>query len=137
MTPIMKKILLIILLAFFSTGAMAAWKYIAKDKYKYTVYIELNSIEKQGSTVIVWELFDYGEPQADLDSPPNSTYLSSKARAIYDCKKETMKFLALLYHKEQMGKGELISMYIDESVEYPIPPYTLIEKLYKAACGKK
>ncbi len=128
------KILLAILLAILSNGAMAEWKYIGTDaEVDNNFYIDPTSIKKQGSKVIVWHLSDFASPQTDFAKP----YSSAKSKVAIDCKKETMKYLAALYHEGHMGKGGAVEIVNAESSEYPIPPDTNLETLMKAACGKK
>lgn len=130
----MKRLLLIILLAIFSNGAMAEWKLIDFDQEANNFYIEPTSIKKQGNKLTVWMLDDYFLPQTDIDDA--KSYSSSKNKVAIDCKKETVKFLAAFHHKGQMGEGEIVQINNAESFDYPIPPNSILESVLKATCGK-
>src|SRR5262249_34666968 len=47
----------------------------------YTVYVDTDSILRQGDIVTLWALFDYMSIQSIVGGP----WLSSKARRAYDC----------------------------------------------------
>ena len=116
-----------------STSALAEWKLIGGDTESIFCYIEPTSIKKEGSKATVWMLNNYVSPQTDFDD--NNPYLSSKLKVKYDCKKETMKYLNILYFKEKMGDGKMINMMNSESREFPIPPNSIAETLFKSVCG--
>lgn len=131
----MKKLLLVILLTFISTTAMAEWTYVAESDAT-NVYIDIASKRKVGKKVTVWRLMDFKSPE----KWNNKDYLSVVFKTEFDCGNETLKDINITAYSGNMQKGEslgsLNSSSIDEEIR-SIVPNSLDSFVYKTACGKK
>jgi hypothetical protein len=60
------KLLIAVLLAVFSTGAMAGWTYLtSSEDNAFDIYIDKTAIRKRGNVAKMWELADYKAPQKE------------------------------------------------------------------------
>lgn len=122
------KILIAVLLAAFSTSVMAEWTEVDDG-----TYVDLSTIRKSGDKVKMWDLLDYKVVQ----TVGNIRYLSHSEQDEYYCKEETRRVLALIAYSKNMGAGEVVhaSGAMHEEPR-PIPPGSMIEGIFKVACGK-
>ena len=132
----MKK-LVVLLLLMVSTNVFAEWTRISQsDAYGgFIVYVDLQSIRKEGSKVRMWDLFDMKKVQQLTE---NTYYLSTLAHSEYDCNHETMTQLDNYSYSENMVRGEIVAS--GENLKNPstaIRPGTQDEALFKTACSKK
>ena len=128
------KILIAVLLAVFSTSVMAEWTRVSgSDTDTSTAYADLSTIRKSGNKVKMWVLLDYKV----VRTVDGMRYLSMTNQFEYDCKEETSRILAFLWYSKNMGAGEVVytSGAMHEEPR-PIPPGSMIEGIFKVACGK-
>ncbi len=97
----MKKLLVAVMLALVSTGAMAEWTAVSEDE-ELTHYVDLATIRKSGDKVKMWLLKDYKTVQ---EGAAGEKYLSAKVQGGYDCKEEQWRLLAVTLFSEQGIKG--------------------------------
>ena len=129
------KLLIAVLLAVFSTGAMAGWTYlISSEDNAFDVYIDKTTIRKRGNVAKMWELMDYKAPREEADG---KSYLSNKSLAEYDCVEIRVRLLALTHFSDNMGKGQVTSTYqYDDSKWVDIAPGSVNMSNWKVACKK-
>ena len=128
------KLLIAVLLAVFSTGAMAGWTYLISSEDKaFDIYIDKTTIRKRGNVAKMWELRDYKAPR----EAASGSYLSSRALKEYDCVEIRQRLLALTDFSGNMGSGQIIFNHqYDNNKWADIAPDTVNMELWKAACKK-
>ena len=123
----MKKILYILLII--SIPAYADWIKLASST-DGDMYVESNSIRKNGNSVLFWSLQDYKQKNELGD-------LSMKLRQEINCKEETIKMISIVSYSKNMGLGNVnLSGNASREITH-IPPGTLNEEIYKFVCNKK
>ena len=129
------KLLIAVLLAVFSTGAMAEWTYLtSSEDNAYDIYIDKTTIRKRGNVAKMWELMDFKAPQEAADG---KSFLSLKALQEHDCVEIRSRLLALFHFSDNMGKGQVNSNHqYDDSKWADIAPGSVSMRLLKAACKK-
>ena len=128
------KLLIAVLLAVFSTGAMAGWTYLISSEDKaFDIYIDKTTIRKRGNVAKMWELRDFKAPQKEA----SGSYLSSRMLEEYDCVEIRQRLLALTDFSGNMGSGQIIFNHqYDNNKWADIAPDTVNMELWKAACKK-
>ncbi|HSB43928.1 MAG TPA: surface-adhesin E family protein [Nitrospira sp.] len=99
----------------------------------YTVYVDPDTIRRNGDVVTLWALFDYKTIQSIVGGP----WLSSKARREYDCVKERVRLLGFTTFSGNMGSGEAVYSNLDETKWEPVAPDSLDRNLWEVACSMK
>lgn len=94
----MNKILMVLILI--STPAAAEWTMIQTGDNE-NVYVDFDSLQKQGNLVTVTTLNDYNFKQQKKE-------LSTQFTELHDCKHKKFKALALSYYSENMAQGDVI-----------------------------
>lgn len=130
----MKKLLVTLTLALFSTGAMAEWTKVGESDSKggYTAYADLASIRKAGNRAKMWALFDYRIVQ----KAAGVEFLSEKIRREYDCKEKQMRKLAFSLFSWNMEDGDLIRSYSQPQKWEAVQPGSVDEAEWKIACNE-
>lgn len=130
----MKKLLLTLSLAFFSTNALAEWSKIdeSDDNGGYTVYADLSTIHKANDRVKMWTLIDYAIEQEEA----GADFLSKEIRRKYDCKGKHIRILAFKLFSWNMGQGQLVRSYSQPQKWERVQPGSMDEAEWKVACGE-
>ena len=128
------KILIAVLLAAFSSSALAEWTMVGGDD-GITTYADLSTIRKSGDKVKMWDLYDLKVVQ--IFKGDGKRFLSSVTFTEYDCKEETQRLLTFNWYSKNMGAGDVVytSGVIHEEPR-PMWPGSMREVLFKVACGK-
>ena len=95
-------------------------------------YSYVSDLRKNGSIVKMWSMADYNATQ----QISSKRYLSTMSQDEYDCKEERTRSLILTWYSGNMGKGDQVYSIHDPQQWEPNPPGSLIEDLWKVACGK-
>jgi len=122
-----KKILFILLII--SIPAYADWIKLGSSTGG-DMYIESNSIRKNGNSVLFWSLQDYKQKK-ELGT------LSMKLRQEINCKGETIKMISIVAYSKNMGLGNVNSSGNVSGEITHIAPSSLNEEMYKFVCNKK
>lgn len=102
---------------------------------KYTAYVDLQTIRKNGNKSKMWTLYDFNAPQ--LERTSNKMYLSVRDIHEYDCHDKTMKELEFSYLSGNMGIGEIVYMNNSkDEVSNEIAPESIGESFFNIACSK-
>jgi hypothetical protein len=98
-----------------------------------TAYVDLHSIQKKGSKVRMWRLFDFSTIMIDQ----GYKYQSSVTHHEYDCEALTARMLDISLYSGNMESG--IAIYVNNNInDQPssIIPRTILNNLLKIACSK-
>ena len=125
---------LMILLWLSIKPACADWVNVA-DKVEtgltvYTVYVDPDSMRRDGGVVRLWTLFDFRTIQSIVGGP----WLSSKAQREFDCAEERVRLLGFMTFTGNMGSGEPVYSDSQESKWEPISSDSIDGKLWEVAC---
>lgn len=127
----MKQFLLLILLCMCTT-LMAKWTPISTDGDS-TIYVDRQTIKKQGNQVKIWALYDH----KFIQRFSWNSYHSLKILYLFDCKTDYGSVLADHTYSGNMGAGAVT--YSDVPYYptwFPIVPDSIVETLWKTACKK-
>lgn len=98
----------------------------------YTVYVEPDTIRRNGEVVKVWALMDFYTLQIE-PSPP---YLSVKSQRELDCTEARVRLLALTAFSGNMGSGKVVFNYSDANDRgIPIEQGSVAQSLWKFVCS--
>ena len=122
-----------IVLVLLSTSAWAEWTSIGNTDI-YDIYVDISTVRKKGNYGKMWTLFDFKTVQRDVAEKP---YLSSMAQDEFDCDGERSRTLYLSFHSKNMGIGDNVWTRNGPDAWTPSPPGSVIERLWKVACGKQ
>jgi len=135
----MCKLILMMLLAFFNSGAVAEWVRVGKiEADKLVVYANPDTIRRTGNKVSIWNILDFKVVQRSAGSTNFSAtyYLSVKARHEYDCEKHQHRILGYYWHAKNMGNGTLVLSDDIQDEWSPIHPCSTNEILLNYVCRK-
>ena len=130
------KLLIAVLLAVFSTGAMAEWTYLtSSEDNAYDIYIDKTAIHKRGNVAKVWSLHDYKAPQGEKKVKP---YLSVRGLSEYDCVEIRIRLSSITFFSDNMGSGQVtFSHQNNEGGTWnDIAPGTVDMSTWQVACKK-
>jgi hypothetical protein len=115
-----------------STPAYAEWVAIGYSESLggYTVYVDPDTIRRNGDLVKVWALTDYSTIQTVADT----SFLSSKAQNEFDCAEERQRELAVTWFSGNMGNGNGVWNTTDETKWRPVAPGSVGQGVWKFAC---
>lgn len=85
-----------------STPAAAEWTMIQTSDNE-NVYVDFDTLQKNGSLVTVSTLNDYNFGQQKKE-------LSTQFTELHDCKHQKFKALSISYYSENMAKGNVIEV---------------------------
>lgn len=130
----MRNVILMMLLAFVSSNAVAGWaKVNSNPENGLTVYADPTTIVKTGDTVVMPSLYDFKAVQVEEGFEP---YISARFQVEYDCKAEQKRLVEFQNFSGKMGSGEVVFSYNDTDKWTPVEPESISESLWKFACGK-
>ena len=118
-----------------STSVLAEWTSVTgSNDGDMTVYIDSETIKRKGNKVKIWSLIDYKTVQETI----SYRYLSSVTLNEYDCEEEIKRMLDLHWYSGNMRQGDIVySIRNIKDEPESIVPGSLIEVVFKIACGKK
>lgn len=129
----MKRLLLITLLVLSSGPAYAEWRWAgANNQVGLTIYVDPDTISRDGDLVKLWQLYDY----KTIQTVGSDSFLSSKAQRQFDCVKQRTRLLAFTHFTGNMGSGIRVVSDLDESEWRPVASGSVGHALWKVACGK-
>lgn len=100
---------------------------------KATVYVDSESVSRNGDLVRVWVLDDLKTSH----TRGFSKFLSVRAQEEHNCANERFRLLAMERFSGNMGSGDVIHKKSGESGWAPIPRGTLAQSVWNYVCGKK
>ena len=124
----------LITLLMVNTGpACAEWVAIGSSDSLggYTVYVDPNTIRRNGNLVKVWALTDY----TTLQTMADRSFLSSKTQNEFDCAEERQRELAVTWFSSKMGTGNGVWTNFDETMWRPVAPGSVGQGVWDFACA--
>ena len=129
----MKHLFLIALLMLSSAPAYAELVAVVQNANNVTIYIDSETISRNGYMVELWFIFDYKRPRR-LDK--DVYYLSMKRHYKYDCAIEWSRLLATTFFLSNMGKGHVLDDIVEEDNWRPVPDAGFGRTMMESACKK-
>ncbi|MFI5247916.1 MAG: surface-adhesin E family protein, partial [Nitrospirales bacterium] len=104
----MTRLLLMTILILSSGPVYAEWVSVGRNVEEgltpYTVYVDLDTIRRDGDVVKLWALMDFRTIQTE----PSPSHLSVKSQREFNCTDEHVRLLALTAFSGHMGSGEAV-----------------------------
>jgi hypothetical protein len=124
---------LIILLVLNTGPASAEWVAIGSSDSLggYTVYVDSDTIRRNGDLVKVWALTDY----TTLQTVADRSFLSSKVQNEFDCAEERQRELAGTWFSRKMGTGNGVWTNFDGTTWRPVAPGSVGQGVWDFACA--
>jgi hypothetical protein len=129
----MKRLFLITLLALSSGPAYAELVAVAQTANNATIYIDSETISRNGELVELRFIYDYERPRR-LDN--DVYYLSMKRHFQYDCASEYSRLLGTTFFLSNMGKGHVLDDIVKEDKWRSVPPNGVGRTMMESACKK-
>jgi hypothetical protein len=133
----MTRLPLITLLVLSSGPVYAEWVSVGGNIEEgltpYTVYVDLDTIRRNGDVVKLWALMDFRTIQTE----PSPSHLSVKSQREFNCTDEHVRLLTLTAFSGNMGNGNAVYSYSDPKDQgIAVEPDSVAQRLWKFACGK-
>ena len=119
----------------------AGWVAVEKDYFDpglRTVYVDVDTIIREGKDVTVWQLTDYRVMQGSIGFSPfmmsPHRFFSTTTQKHIDCEAKHVRLLwytEFLYH---MGTGPASNGYVERDRWLPIEPDTINHALWELFC---
>tara|TARA_S200000501_G_C20664664_1_gene673513 strand:- start:33 stop:449 length:417 start_codon:yes stop_codon:yes gene_type:complete len=129
---------LLVSLLFFlvSSDLKAEWTKVADTgnlgKDNYILFVDFNSIKKEGDISSLWNLKNYKTSQEIAEK----VYISNKEKSEYNCARETTRILSFSWFTHPKGRGSMVHTDSEPTDFRTIFPETIDDVLMKIACGK-
>ena len=105
----------------------------------YTVYVDPDSISREGNVVELRQLTDYLWMQGNAGfgrlGPGPHRFFSTVTRKEFHCADKRVRLLAFTEFSHHMGTGRPADGYVDQGQWLQIEPASLNEGLWKIACS--
>ena len=125
--------LLATLLLLSSGPVYAEWELASgDDSAKLTVYVDRDTIRRNGNLVKMWQLYDYKTVQ----TVAGDSLLSIQRHNEYDCTGERTRMLAYTWFSSNMGRGRVVYKTAEEQPWAPVVSRSIDHTLWKVACSK-
>lgn len=121
------------------TSALANAKWVAVEKNNQfagsmTVYVDPDTIDRQGDLVLLWQLIDYKTMQGGR-SP--SRFSSMKMQKQFDCVAVRVRLLRATVFWGNMGTGNTTEAYVEEGNWVLVEPDSVDQALWEVACNQQ
>ena len=130
--------LLITLLVLSRGPVYAEWVAIEKNYLLpglQTVYVDPDTIRREGNLVTLWQLIDFKWMQGNGRGAHR--FLSTKTQKQFDCAEERLRLLAFTEFYGHMGTGIPANGYVDKDNWLPVEPDSINQALWEVACNKQ
>jgi hypothetical protein len=121
-----------------TVSAYAEWVAVERDYLStglQTVYIDPDSIRREGNVVTMWQLIDFKWMQGNPRGP--TRFLSTKTQKQFDCAEHRLRLLAFTEFSRGMGTGIPRGGYVNKDRWLPIEAESINHALWEVACGKE
>lgn len=128
----------VVLLFLITVPAYAEWVAVEKDYLLpglQTVYVDPDSIRREGNLVTMWQLIDFRWMQGNPRGP--ARFLSTKTHKQFDCAEKRLRLLAYTEFSRHRGTGIAADGYVDIDNWLPVEPESMNHALWEVACGKE
>jgi hypothetical protein len=130
--------LLTALLFLSNAPAHAEWVALEKDYLLpglQTVYVDPDSIRREGNLVTMLQLIDFEWMQGSARGP--TRFMSTETHKQLDCAGKRLRLLAFTEFSRGMGTGVAAGGYVDRDNWLSIEPDSINQALWEFACGRK
>jgi hypothetical protein len=131
--------LALIALLFLNTVPVCAeWQAVEKDYLRpglQAVYIDPDSIHREGNLVTLWQLIDFTWMQGNPRGP--TRFFSTKTRKQFDCAEKRLRLLAYTEFSHHMGIGIATIGYVNNDNWLPVEAGSISHALWEVVCGKE
>ena len=124
---------LITLLVLSSAPAYAEFVKALNNQTDPTLYVDSDTIRRNGTVVRWWELLDY----TTVQTVAGISFLSMTVQREYDCAGEQIRVLAMTDFSGNMANGKVVFSDFTPSNWVPVQPESMGQTLWKAACVKE
>ncbi len=134
----MKRLLLITLLVLSHGPAYAEWVAVENNYLlpgRQTVYVDPNTIRREGNLVTLWQLTDFVWMQGSRKG--FSRFLSTTTHKQFDCAAKRLRLLAYTEFSRRMEIGIAYDGCVDQDTWIPVEPESLIQPLWEVACNQQ
>jgi hypothetical protein len=115
-------------------SVQAEWELVSgDDSAKLTVYVDRETIRRQGNLVKMWQLYDYKTVQ----TVAGDSLLSIQRHNEYNCTEPRTRMLAYTWFSSNMGRGRVVYKTTEEQQWERIIPRSIDQALWKVACNKQ
>jgi hypothetical protein len=137
----MARLLFLILALGIGESVYAEWVAVEKDYLNpelRSVYIDPDTISREGTLATVWQLTDYRMMQGGVGfgrfmmSPHR--FFSAKTQKQVDCQNKRIRLLAYTEFLQHMGTGTASNGYVDPTAWLPIEPASVNHALWEVLC---
>jgi surface-adhesin protein E len=129
---------LITLLFLSNASAYAEWVAVEKDYLLpglQTVYIDPDSIRREGNMVTMWQLIDFKWGQGNGRGAHR--FSSTESHKQFDCAEKRIRFLAFTEFSHHMGTGITANGYVDTGNWLSVEPESINQALWEMVCGQE
>ena len=130
---------LITLLLLSSGPAYGEWVAVEKNNPLpglQTVYVDPDTIHREGKLVTIWQLIDFDKGIGPLGHEPHR-FFSTKAHKQFDCADKRFRWLAYTEFSRNMGTGLAANGDVDKDNWLLVEPVSIDQALWEVVCGKK
>lgn len=130
--------LLITSLLLSTVPAYAEWVAVERDYLSpglQTVYIDPDSIRREGNVVMMWQLIDFKWMQGNPRGP--TRFLSTKTQKQFDCVDKRFRLLAFTEFSRGMGTGIPRDGYVNKDNWLPVEAGSMSHALWEVVCGQE
>lgn len=96
---------LLALLMLIASPAWADWEFVVETESGTQVFIDFQTVRKEGNRVKVWQLTNYSKLEF---TPSGLGVVSLRTRFEIDCKEETFLILAIAAFSEKNAGGKML-----------------------------
>jgi hypothetical protein len=129
---------LIVFLYLSCVPAYAEWVAVERD-YPLSglqiLYVEPDTIWREGSLVTLWQLIDFKWMQGSARGP--TRFLSTKTHKQFNCEEKRLRLLAVTQFSHSMGTGISANGYVDKDNWLPVERESINHALWELACGRE
>ena len=129
---------LITLLFLSSVPAYPGWAPVEKGYLLpglQTVYVDPESIRREGNLMTMWQLIDFKSMQGSARGP--CQFLSTRTHKQFDCAEKRLRFLAFMEFSRGMGSGTPADGYVGKGNWLSVEPDSINQALWEVAWGKE
>ena len=129
---------LITFLVLSTVPAYAGWVAVEKDYLLpglQTVYLDPDTIRREGNLVTMWQLIDFKWGQGNGRGAHR--FLSTESHKQFNCAEKRIRFLAFTEFSRRMGTGIPAAGYVDTGNWLAVEPESINQALWEMVCGKE
>ena len=129
---------LVALLFLSSVPAYAEWVAVERDYIVpglQTVYVDSDSIRREGRLVTMRQLIDFKWMQGSARGP--TRFLSTETHKQFNCAEKRLRLLAFTEFSHRLATGIRADGYVDTGRWIPVEPDSINQALWEVACVKE